>query len=288
MKLIRYGQPGAERPGLVDTQGVLRDLSMLLADIGPSQLGPRTLAALAAIDAARLPAVEGQPRLGCPVGGVGKIVCVGLNYRDHALEAGMQPPAEPVLFMKAVTALSGPNDPLHIPPGSLKTDWEVELGIVIGTRARHVQDADALRHVAGYVLANDVSERSYQIERGGQWDKGKSYDSFAPIGPWLVTADEVPDPQNLSMFLEVNGHRWQNGSTKTMIFGVAMLVSYLSRFMTLEPGDCITTGTPPGVGMGVKPNPVFLKPGDVMKLGIEGLGEQQQTVHAWDPALIDG
>ncbi|MCB1989766.1 MAG: fumarylacetoacetate hydrolase family protein, partial [Burkholderiaceae bacterium] len=189
MKLIRYGAPGQERPGLVDAQGVLRDLSMLLADIGPAQLAPRTLAALAAIDASRLPAVPGQPRLGCPVGGVGKIVCVGLNYRDHALEAGMQPPAEPVLFMKAITALSGPNDPLHIPPGAQKTDWEVELGIVIGTRARHVAEADALQHVAGYVLANDVSERTYQIERGGQWDKGKSYDSFAPIGPWLATAD---------------------------------------------------------------------------------------------------
>jgi len=277
MKLIRYGQPGAERPGLVDAQGVLRDLSMLLADIGPAQLCPRTLAALVAIDAARLPAVEGQPRLGCPVGGVGKIVCVGLNYRDHALEAGMQPPAEPVLFMKAVTALSGPNDPLHIPPGSVKTDWEVELGIVIGTRARHVVEADALRHVAGYVLANDVSERSYQIERGGQWDKGKSYDSFAPIGPWLVTADEVPDPHAIDLWLEVNGQRVQNGSTRNFIFGVPTVLAYISQFMTLEPGDIVLTGTPAGVGLGQKPTPWFLKPGDVVRLGATGLGQQVQT-----------
>ena len=277
MKLIRHGQPGAERPGLVDAQGVLRDLSMLLADIGPAQLCPRTLAALVAIDAARLPAVEGQPRLGCPVGGVGKIVCVGLNYRDHALEAGMQPPAEPVLFMKAVTALSGPNDPLHIPPGSVKTDWEVELGIVIGTRARHVVEADALRHVAGYVLANDVSERSYQIERGGQWDKGKSYDSFAPIGPWLVTADEVPDPHAIDLWLEVNGQRVQNGSTRNFIFGVPTVLAYISQFMTLEPGDIVLTGTPAGVGLGQKPTPWFLKPGDVVRLGATGLGQQVQT-----------
>ena len=277
MKLIRYGQPGAERPGLVDAQGVLRDLSMLLADIGPAQLGPRTLAALAAIDAARLPAVEGQPRLGCPVGGVGKIVCVGLNYRDHALEAGMQPPAEPVLFMKAVTALSGPNDPLHIPPGAVKTDWEVELGIVIGMRARHVKEADALCHVAGYVLANDVSERSYQIERGGQWDKGKSYDSFAPIGPWLVTADEVPDPHAIDLWLEVNGQRVQNGNTRNFIFGVPTVLAYISQFMTLEPGDIVLTGTPAGVGLGQKPAPWFLQPGDVVRLGGTGLGEQAQT-----------
>ena len=277
MKLIRYGQPGAERPGLVDAQGVLRDLSMLLADIGPAQLGPRTLSALAAIDAARLPAVEGQPRLGCPVGGVGKIVCVGLNYRDHALEAGMQPPSEPVLFMKAVTALSGPNDLLHIPPGSLKTDWEVELGIVIGTRARHVPEADALRHVAGYVLANDVSERSYQIERGGQWDKGKSYDSFAPIGPWLVTADEVPDPHAIDLWLEVNGQRVQNGSTRNFIFGVPTVLAYISQFMTLEPGDIVLTGTPAGVGLGQKPAAWFLQPGDAVRLGATGLGEQAQT-----------
>ena len=247
------------------------------ADIGPAQLAPRTLAALAAIDASRLPAVPGQPRLGCPVGGVGKIVCVGLNYRDHALEAGMQPPAEPVLFMKAITALSGPNDPLHIPPGAQKTDWEVELGIVIGTRARHVAEADALQHVAGYVLANDVSERTYQIERGGQWDKGKSYDSFAPIGPWLVTADEVPDPHAIDLWLEVNGQRVQSGSTRNFIFGVPTVVSYISQFMTLEPGDIVLTGTPAGVGLGQKPAPWYLKPGDVVRLGATGLGEQQQT-----------
>jgi len=274
MKLIRYGQPGAERAGLVDAQGVLRDLSMLLPDIGPAQLGPRTLATLAAIDAARLPAVEGQPRLGCPVGGVGKIVCVGLNYRDHALEAGMQPPAEPVLFMKAVTALAGPHDALRIPPGSVKTDWEVELGIVIGTRAQRVPEADALRHVAGYVLANDVSERAWQIERGGQWDKGKSHDGFAPIGPWLVTADEVPDPHAIDLWLEVNGRRVQNGSTRNFIFGVPTVLAYISQFMTLEPGDIVLTGTPAGVGLGQKPVPWFLQPGDALRLGATGLGEQ--------------
>jgi 2-keto-4-pentenoate hydratase/2-oxohepta-3-ene-1,7-dioic acid hydratase in catechol pathway len=274
MKLIRYGQPGAERPGLVDAQGVLRDLSMLLADIGPAQLNPRTLAALAAIDAARLPAVEGQPRLGCPVGGVGKIVCVGLNYRDHALEAGMQPPAEPVLFMKAVTALAGPNDALRIPPGSVKTDWEVELGIVIGTRAQRVAEADALGHVAGYVLANDVSERAWQIERGGQWDKGKSHDGFAPIGPWLLTADEAGDPHAIDLWLEVNGQRAQNGSTRNFIFGVPTVLAYISQFMTLEPGDIVLTGTPAGVGLGQKPAPWFLQPGDSVRLGATGLGEQ--------------
>ncbi|WP_119966156.1 fumarylacetoacetate hydrolase family protein [Simplicispira lacusdiani] len=276
MKLIRYGQPGAERPGLVDAQGVLRDLSMLLADIGPAQLAPRTLAALAAIDAARLPAVEGQPRLGCPVGGVGKIVCVGLNYRDHALEAGMQPPAEPVLFMKAVTAIAGPNDALRIPPGALKTDWEVELGIVIGTRAQRIAEADALGHVAGYVLANDVSERAWQIERGGQWDKGKSHDGFAPIGPWLLTADEVTDPHAIDLWLEVNGRRVQDGSTRNFIFGVPTVLAYISQFMTLEPGDIVLTGTPAGVGLGQKPAPWFLKPGDVLRLGATGLGEQSQ------------
>lgn len=276
MKLIRYGQPGAERPGLVDAQGTLRDLSMLLPDIGPAQLNPRTLSALAAIDASRLPAVYGSPRLGSPVGGVGKIVCVGLNYADHAKEAGMQPPAEPVLFMKAVTALSGPNDDVRIPPGATKTDWEVELGIVIGTRARHVAEADALSHVAGYVLANDVSERAWQIERGGQWDKGKSYDTFAPIGPWLVTADEVADPHAIDLWLEVNGQRVQNGSTRNFIFGVPTVVSYISQFLTLEPGDLILTGTPAGVGLGQKPAPRFLKPGDVVRLGATGLGEQLQ------------
>ena len=277
MKLIRYGQPGAERPGLLDSEGVLRDLSMLLPDLGPAQLSPRTLAALAAIDATRLPAVEGVPRLGCPVGGVGKIVCVGLNYADHAAEAGMQAPAEPVLFMKAITSLSGPNDEVRIPPGSLKTDWEVELGMVIGTRASHVDEAAALQHVAGYVLANDVSERSYQIERGGQWVKGKSYDTFAPIGPWLVTPDEVADPHALDLWLEVNGQRVQNGNTRNFIFGLPKVIAYISQFMTLEPGDIVLTGTPAGVGLGQKPAPWFLKPGDVVRLGATGLGEQRQV-----------
>jgi len=282
MKLIRYGAPGQERPGLLDAQGVLRDLSMLLADIGPEQLAPRTLAALAAIDASRLPAVPGQPRLGCPVGRVGKIVCVGLNYRDHALEAGMQPPAEPVLFMKAITALSGPADPVHIPPGAQKTDWEVELAVIIGSRARYVDEAQALDHVAGYAVINDVSERSYQKERGGQFVKGKSSDSFAPIGPWLVTRDEVPDPQHLNLWLDVNGVRRQTGNTSDMIFPVAYLVSHLSQFMTLMPGDVIATGTPSGVGAGCKP-PEFLKAGDVIELGVEGLGRQRQDVIACSP-----
>ncbi|MES2610871.1 MAG: fumarylacetoacetate hydrolase family protein [Pseudomonadota bacterium] len=277
MKLIRYGQPGAERPGLLDREGVLRDLSMLLPELGPAQLNPRTLSALAAIDTTRLPAVEGAPRLGCPVGGVGKIVCVGLNYADHAAEAGMQAPAEPVLFMKAITSLSGPNDGVRIPPGSLKTDWEVELGMVIGTRASHVTEEAALQHVAGYVLANDVSERSWQIERGGQWVKGKSYDTFAPVGPWLVTADEMADPHALDLWLEVNGQRVQTGNTRNFIFGLPKVISYISQFMTLEPGDIVLTGTPAGVGLGQKPAPWFLKPGDVVRLGATGLGEQRQA-----------
>lgn len=276
MKLIRYGPPGLERPGLVDAQGVLRDLSMLLPDLGPAQLSPRTLAALAALDAGRLPPVEGEPRLGCPVGGVGKIVCVGLNYADHAKEAGMPIPAEPVLFMKAITALSGPNDPVRIPPGAQKTDWEVELGVVIGTRASHVRKDTALQHVAGYVLANDVSERAYQSERGGQWDKGKSYDSFAPIGPWLVTSDELPDPHAVGLWLEVNGQRVQDGNTRNFIFDVPTVLAYITQFMSLEPGDIVLTGTPHGVGLGQKPTPWFLKPGDVMRLGADGLGEQTQ------------
>lgn len=286
MKLVRHGQPGAERAGLIDAQGVLRDLSMLLPDIGPTQLAPRTLAALAAIDAARLPAVVPGTRLGCPVGGVGKIVCVGLNYADHAAEAGLPAPAEPVLFMKATSALSGPTDAVRIPPGALKTDWEVELGIVIGTRMQQVAEADALAHVAGYVLANDVSERSYQMERGGQWDKGKGCDTFGPIGPWLVTRDEVPNPQRLGLWLDLNGQRMQTGDTRTMVFGVARLVSYVSRFITLEAGDVLTTGTPPGVGMGLRdaqgqPAPRYLKKGDVMTLGIDGLGQQRQRVVAF-------
>ncbi|MEG1682077.1 MAG: fumarylacetoacetate hydrolase family protein [Stenotrophomonas sp.] len=247
---------------------------MLLPDVGPAQLSPRTLAALAAIDIERLPLVEAGVRLGCPIGNVGKIVCVGLNYRDHAEEANMAVPKEPVLFMKAITSLSGPNDDVQIPPLSEKTDWEVELGIVIGTRLKHVKREDAIQHVAGYVLANDVSERAYQTERGGQWDKGKSYDTFAPIGPWLVTADEVGDPHALGLWLEVNGERMQDGNTKNFIFDVPTMLSYISEFMTLEPGDLVLTGTPAGVGLGQKPAPKFLRVGDEMRLGITGLGEQ--------------
>ena len=274
MKLVRYGARGSERAGVVDAKGQVRDLSMLLPDVGPAQLSPRTLAALAAIDIERLPLVEAGVRLGCPVANVGKIVCVGLNYRDHAEEAGMTVPKEPVLFMKAITSLSGPNDDVQIPPQSEKTDWEVELGIVIGTRLKHVKREDAIQHVAGYVLANDVSERAYQTERGGQWDKGKSYDTFAPIGPWLVTADEVGDPHALGLWLEVNGERMQDGNTKNFIFDVPTMLSYISEFMTLEPGDLVLTGTPAGVGLGQKPAPKFLRVGDEMRLGITGLGEQ--------------
>lgn len=283
MKLVRYGPAGQEKPGMIDSAGTLRDLSGRLSDIDGAALAPERLAELKAIDPATLPKVPGNPRLGPPVAGVGKIVAVGLNFSDHAAESGMEAPAEPILFMKAVTALSGPNDPVVIPPGSEKTDWEVELAIVIGSRARHVEERNALSYVAGYTICNDVSERAYQLERLGQWVKGKSYDSFAPLGPWLVTTDEIPDPQSLRMWLEVNGERMQDGSTATMIFGVAHLVSYISRFMTLMPGDVIPTGTPPGVGMGRKPQR-FLKAGDVMRLGIDGLGEQRQECVAWDAA----
>ena len=275
MKLVRYGARGSERAGVVDAKGQVRDLSMLLPDVGPAQLSPRTLAALAAIDIERLPLVEAGARLGCPIANVGKIVCVGLNYRDHAEEAGMAVPKEPVLFMKAITSLSGPNDDVQIPPQSEKTDWEVELGIVIGTRLKHVKREDAIQHVAGYVLANDVSERAYQTERGGQWDKGKSYDTFAPIGPWLVTADEVGDPHALGLWLDVNGERMQDGNTKNFIFDVPTMLSYISEFMTLEPGDLVLTGTPAGVGLEQKPAPKFLRVGDEMRLGITGLGEQR-------------
>ena len=277
MKLIRHGQAGAERAGMVDAHGVPRDLSMLLPDITPAQLSPRTLAALAAIDATRLPAIAPGTRLGCPVAGIGKIVCVGLNYADHAAEAGLPPPAEPVLFMKATSALCGPEDEVRIPPGALKTDWEVELGVVIGTRMRRVARADALAHVAGYVLANDVSERGYQMERGGQWDKGKGCDSFAPVGPWLVTPDELPDPHAIALWLEVNGQRMQDGNTRNFIFDLPTVLAYISGFMTLEPGDLVLTGTPAGVGLGQKPTPRFLRAGDVMRLGATGLGEQRLT-----------
>ena len=287
MKLLRHGPRGREKPALLDAQGKVRDLSGLIADITPATLAPSSLAALASIEPATLPVVRAGA-LAVPWSGMGKFVAIGLNYADHAAEAGLPVPKEPIVFLKATSCAVGCNHPVVLPQGSVKGDWEVELGVVIGRRARYVSEADALAHVAGYCVVNDVSEREYQIERGGQWDKGKGCDTFGPIGPWLVTADEVPDPQNLGMWLEVNGHRYQQGHTRTMIFGVAALVSYMSRFMTLEPGDCITTGTPPGVGMGVKPTPVYLKPGDVMRLGIAGLGEQRQEVHAWNPDLIDG
>jgi 2-keto-4-pentenoate hydratase/2-oxohepta-3-ene-1,7-dioic acid hydratase in catechol pathway len=286
MKLLRHGPKGQEKPALLDASGTLRDLSGLIGDISPVTLSPTSLAALKSLDASKLPVVP-QGRLAVPWKGMGKFIAIGLNYSDHAAETGSPIPKEPIVFMKTTSCAVGANHAVVLPKGSVKSDWEVELGVVIGSRARYVSEADALKHVAGYCVVNDISEREYQLERGGQWDRGKGCDTFGPIGPWLVTTDEVGDPQNLSMWLEVNGKRFQNGSTKTMIFGVAKLVSYVSEFMTLEPGDCITTGTPPGVGLGVKPNPIFLKAGDVMKLGIEKLGEQQQTVHAWNPELID-
>jgi 2-keto-4-pentenoate hydratase/2-oxohepta-3-ene-1,7-dioic acid hydratase in catechol pathway len=276
MKLVRHGAAGQECPGLIDAEGRLRDLTGMVPDIAGAALLPESLDRLKAIDPATLPLVEGNPRLGACVGAVGKLVCVGLNYSDHAAESGLPVPSEPVLFMKATSSIVGPNDDVEIPRGSSKTDWEVELGIVIGKPAKYVSEADALSHVAGYCVINDVSEREFQIERGGQWDKGKGCDTFGPMGPWLVTADEVADPQDLHMWLEVDGKRFQDGSTRTMIFGVAHLVSYISQFMSLQPGDVISTGTPPGVGLGQKP-PLYLKPGQVMRLGIQGLGEQRQT-----------
>ena len=276
MKLLRYGPKGAEKPGLLDADGRLRDLSGVVADIGGEVLLPDGLARLAALDPRSLPPVETDVRLGACVAGVGKIVCVGLNYAEHARESGIEVPPEPVLFMKATSAINGPYDDLEIPRGSTKTDWEVELGVVIGKPAKYVEEADAPGHIAGYCVVNDVSEREFQLEHAGQWVKGKSADSFAPLGPWLVTRDEVADPQSLGLWLEVNGHRFQNGSTHTMVFGVAHLVSYISRFMSLQPGDVISTGTPPGAGLGQKP-PLYLKPGDVVHLGVEGLGEQRQT-----------
>jgi len=288
MKLMRYGPKGNERPALVDSQGKVRDLSRLTPDIHAAMLTPDGLKKLAEVDVESLPVVANPGRIAPPYSGMGKFICVGLNYADHAAESGMPVPAEPVLFTKTTSALVGCNDAVVLPQGSVKGDWEVELGVVIGATARYVSEADALKHVAGYCVVNDISEREYQLERGGTWDKGKGCDTFGPVGPWLVTADEVSDPQNLDMWLEVNGKRFQNGSTRTMVFGVAQLVSYISRFMTLYPGDLISTGTPPGVGMGCKPSPVFLKPGDTMRLSIAGLGEQTQKVYAWDPAMIDG
>jgi 2-keto-4-pentenoate hydratase/2-oxohepta-3-ene-1,7-dioic acid hydratase in catechol pathway len=287
MKLMRHGAKGAERPALVDLHGKVRDLSGVLRDITASTLEPAALARLKDIDPESLPVVESPGRIAPPWSGMGKFICVGLNYADHAAESGVPVPVEPVLFTKATSALIGCNDPVVLPQGSVKGDWEVELGVVIGSKARYVSDNDALAHVAGYCIVNDLSEREYQLERGGgQWDKGKGCDTFGPVGPWMVTRDEVPDPQDLSLWLEVNGHRFQDGNTRTMVFGVTRLVSYISRFMTLYPGDLISTGTPPGVGLGMKP-PLYLKPGDEMRLGISGLGEQRQKVHAWNPALID-
>jgi 2,4-diketo-3-deoxy-L-fuconate hydrolase len=281
MKLLRYGPPGREQPGLLDGQGRIRDLSGRVPDLGPAQLAPATLATLAAIDPGTLPLVQGPQRLGVPFSGTRKFIAVGLNYADHAAESNLPIPTEPVIFTKAVSCLQGPNDPVMLPKDSRKTDWEVELGVVIGRTARYVEESEALQYVAGYAVVNDVSEREYQMERGGTWDKGKGCDTFGPVGPWLVTRDEVGDVQNLGMWLDVNGQRMQTGSTRTMIFGVATLVSYISRFLTLEPGDIITTGTPPGVGAGKKPQPVFLKAGDTVRLGIDKLGEQQQKVMAW-------
>ena len=276
MKLLRHGAPGAEKPGILDADGRIRDLSAHVDDIAGRWLTPEGLAEIAALDVSTLPLVDGNPRLGACVAGTGKFICIGLNYSDHAAETGATVPSEPIIFMKATSAIVGPNDDIEIPRGSQKTDWEVELGVVIGKTAKYVSEAEALDHVAGYCVINDVSERAFQTERQGQWTKGKSCDTFGPTGPWLVTKDEVADPQNLGMWLDVNGHRYQDGSSRTMVYGVAHLVSYLSQFMSLQPGDIISTGTPPGVGLGQKPN-VFLKAGDVIELGIEGLGTQRQT-----------
>ncbi|MGY8661432.1 fumarylacetoacetate hydrolase family protein [Bradyrhizobium sp. UFLA05-109] len=279
MKLVRYGEKGAEKPGLIDKSGQLRDLSAHLKDLTGEAYSPESLKKLAALDPASLPAVSGKPRFGAPVTGISKFVAIGLNYSDHAKETGAAIPTEPIIFMKANTALSGPNDPVEKPRGSTKLDWEVEIAAIIGTRAKYVSEADALNYVAGYCVCNDVSERNFQTERLGQWTKGKSHDTFGPLGPWLATKDEIKDVQNLSMWLDVNGQRRQTGSTATMIFTMAKCVSYVSQFMTLLPGDIITTGTPPGVGMGMKP-PTYLNVGDVVALGIEGLGEQRQEIVA--------
>jgi 2-keto-4-pentenoate hydratase/2-oxohepta-3-ene-1,7-dioic acid hydratase in catechol pathway len=279
MKLLRYGTLGQEKPGLRDASGTIRDLSGVVADIAGEALSPTSLARLRQIDPATLPAVSGTPRLGACVGRIGKLICIGLNYSDHAAESGMAVPAEPIVFMKATSSIGGPNDDIVLPRGSVKTDWEVELGVVIGTPAKYVEESAALEHVAGYCVANDVSERAFQLEGTGQWVKGKSADSFGPLGPWLVTADEVADWAALDLWLEVDGRRFQNGSTRTMVFGVPFLVSYLSRYMSVQPGDVILTGTPPGVGLGQKP-PVYLREGQQVRLGVQGLGEQQQRVVA--------
>ncbi|MCV2868406.1 fumarylacetoacetate hydrolase family protein [Defluviimonas sp. WL0002] len=274
MKLLRYGFAGQEKPGMLDSEGNIRDLSGVFEDISGAVLGDDRLEALRALDPDKLPLVSGNSRIGPCVGHVGKFVCIGLNYADHAAESGMKLPEEPIVFFKATSAICGPNDAVEIPRTSVKTDWEVELGVVIGKTAKYVSEEDALNHVAGYCVVNDLSERDFQMHRSGQWVKGKSADTFGPIGPWLVTRDEVPDPQNLAMWLEVNGHRYQDGSTRTMHFSVATVISHLSQFMSLHPGDIIATGTPPGVGMGQSPA-TYLKPGDVMELGVEGLGRQR-------------
>jgi 2-keto-4-pentenoate hydratase/2-oxohepta-3-ene-1,7-dioic acid hydratase in catechol pathway len=276
MKLVRFGPAGAESPGILDSRGGIRDLREHVADIRGDALTPAGLDRLRALDVDKLPLVPGNPRLGPCVAGVGKFICIGLNYADHAAESGMQVPPEPVIFMKATSAIVGPNDDVVIPRGAQKVDWEVELGVVIGRRAKHVSTEHALDHVAGYCVINDLSEREYQLERGGQWVKGKSCDTFGPIGPYLATSDEIADPQNLGLWLEVDGHRFQNGNTQTMVFTVAKLVSYLSGFMSLHPGDVISTGTPPGVGLGQKPSPIYLRAGQTIRLGIDGLGVQTQ------------
>jgi len=279
VKLLRFGESGKEQPGILHADGTIRDLSGIVPDIGGGTLLPDSIARLRSLDGNTLPKVSGSPRLGPCVSGVGKFICVGLNYSDHAAESNMPVPAEPIIFMKATSSICGPNDDVELPRGSLKSDWEVELGVVIGKPAKYVAEADALSHVAGFCVVNDLSERAYQLEGTGQWVKGKSADTFGPIGPWLVTSDEVPDCQNLPLWLEVDGTRHQNGTTATMVFGVKFLVSYLSRFMSLQSGDIISTGTPPGVGLGKKP-PIFLRAGNVMRLGVEGLGVQQQRVVA--------
>ncbi|MCE2923342.1 MAG: fumarylacetoacetate hydrolase family protein [Roseomonas sp.] len=280
MKLLRYGPAGQEKPGILDAAGAIRDLSAIVPDITGDVLSPAALAKIAAVDVNSLPKVAGNPRLGPPVTGMKNLICIGLNYADHAAETGAPIPKEPIVFLKSLNALQGPNDDVVIPRGSVKTDYEVELCIIIGTRAKYVSEDQALDHVAGYAVGNDVSEREWQAERGGAWDKGKGFDTFGPLGPWLVTKDEVPDPQNLAMYCDVDGVREQNGSTKTMIFGVKQIVAYVSQCITLNPGDVIFTGTPPGVGLGKKPTPIFLKAGQTMKLGIAGLGEQTQKLVA--------
>ena len=279
MKLVRYGEAGKEKPGILDAQGAIRDLSGVIKDIDATTVSPEGVAKLKSVNVDSLPKVSGNPRLGSPIANVPKLICIGLNYADHAKESNLPIPPEPVVFMKAITAINGPNDDVKLPKGSKKGDWEVELAFVIGKKAQSVSEADSLNYVAGYLICNDVSEREWQLEHGSQWSKGKSFDTFAPLGPWFVTADEIKDPQNLAMWLDVNGQRKQTGNTNTMIFGVKKLVSYLSFMCTLTPGDVVSTGTPPGVGMGIKPAPQFLKAGDEMRVGIDGLGEQKQKVY---------